>query len=138
MALINTRGRCLCGQTEIAVEGTPLRMAQCHCRDCQKASGTGHMSLVFLKEGAVKIDGELKGYEVTADSGNLSTRFFCPECGSRMLGKNTGRPGIVAVPVGVLDDRSWFTSQAVVYCKNRDHWDVTDKSIPNFEAMPPA
>lgn len=134
---INAAGSCLCGSITVKADGVPFMMAQCHCRDCQKSSGTGHMSLVFLPETAVEIHGEATGYSNTTDSGNTATRYFCPTCGSRVFGKNTAREGVIAIPVGLFDDRDWFKPGAVVFCGNRDEWDVTDESIANFDTMPP-
>ena len=134
---IKTAGSCLCGKITVAVDGTPMLMAQCHCRDCQKSSGSGHMSQVFMPEAMVEIGGDATGYSSTTDSGNTITRYFCPTCGGRVFGKNTLREGVVAIPVGLFEDRTWFKPNAVVYCRNRDDWDVTDESIPNFDAMPP-
>lgn len=127
----------MCGAIQVAVDGPAMRMAACHCRDCQKASGTGHMSLVFMPEEYVTISGDAAGYASTTDSGNTYTRNFCPTCGSRVFGRNSLRPGVVAIPVGIFEERSWFKPDAVVYCRNRDDWDVTDTDVPNFEAMPP-
>ena len=35
-------GRCLCGECSYAIEGQPVVVAHCHCRDCQRLSGAGH------------------------------------------------------------------------------------------------
>jgi hypothetical protein len=134
---VETSGQCLCGAVRLAVKGTPARMAQCHCKDCQRATGTGHASNAFFRAEDVEITGETKSFTLTADSGNALTRHFCPVCGARMYGTNTGRPGMVVVPVGVLDDTSWFAPQAVVYVRSRPAWDITAETVPNFEAMPP-
>ncbi len=56
-------GRCLCGQVEYTCSAKPLRMIQCHCNDCRKTSGTGHVSFAFFKENEVKITGETSNYE---------------------------------------------------------------------------
>lgn len=134
---IQDQGDCQCGAFSIAINGAPVRMATCHCRDCQKASGTGHMSIIFIPEAHVTRSGDMKGYATVTDSGNTYTRYFCPTCGSRVYGENTLRPGIAAIPVGIFEDRSWFRPDAVVYCRNRDEWDVSDTSVANFDAMPP-
>jgi len=134
---IKASGACQCGNVTVSVNGPALRMAQCHCRDCQKASGTGHMSLVFMKQEDVEMSGDTKSYDCTTDSGNTSSRLFCPNCGSRVGGTNTGRPGLIGLPIGLFDDRSWFDPGAVVYSRTRDEWDITSTDIPNFETMPP-
>ena len=69
-------GHCLCGAVSYAIHGKPIRMAQCHCKDCQRASGTGHMSLAFFKKDDVTIAGKTASYPSTADSGNINTRHF--------------------------------------------------------------
>jgi hypothetical protein len=130
-------GRCLCGAVSYTISGEPVRMAQCHCKDCQKASGSGHMSIAFFKVDDVKIDGPMASYAVTADSGNINTRHFCPSCGSRIASQNSARPGVIGIAVGSADAHDWFAPQAVVYTKWRASWDPTSTSIPNFDAMPP-
>ncbi|MXZ79811.1 MAG: GFA family protein [Gammaproteobacteria bacterium] len=130
-------GCCRCGRIKISISDKPVMSSQCHCKDCQRLSGTGHFSLAFFEEESVTITGEAKGYTVITDRGNRNTRYFCPECGSRMYGINTGRPGKIAVPVGCLDDHSWYQPDVVVYTRMREDWDITRTDIPNFEEMPP-
>jgi hypothetical protein len=130
-------GRCLCGAVSFTIGSEPVGMGQCHCKDCQKASGTGHMSLARFKRDDVTIAGTTTSYASTAESGNINTRHFCPTCGSRVYGENSARPGLVNIAVGCLDDHSWFSPQVVVYAKDRPNWDVTSEDIPNFERMPP-
>jgi len=130
-------GSCRCGAIRYSIRHEPVLMAQCHCVDCQKASGTGHMSLAFFKEQDVEISGEPTAYATDTDSGNRKTFHFCPTCGSPLHGQNTGRPGITAIPVGCLDDHSWFSPRSVVYTRYRQPWDITSEQVPNFEEMPP-
>lgn len=130
-------GHCLCGAVKLQLNAEPIRMAQCHCKDCQRASGGGHMSLAFFKRADAEITGETRSFPAKADSGNINTRHFCPTCGGRLFGENSARPGIIGVSVGNLDDNSWFRTQAVVYTKDRPCWDVTPTDVPNFDMMPP-
>ncbi len=130
-------GRCLCGAVSFTIRGEPVRMGQCHCVDCQRVSGTGHTSQAFFKADDVDIKGETKSFSVTADSGNTVTRHFCPACGSRVYNENSGRPGVIAIAVGCVEDKEWFKPEAVVYTRNRPSWDQTSQDIMNFEAMPP-
>lgn len=132
-----TQGQCLCGDVKFEVAAAPLAGGQCHCKDCQRASGTGHMSLAFFQADDVTVRGETKSYAVKADSGNTNTRHFCPTCGGRLFGENTARPGLMAVAVGACDDNAWFEAQRVVYVKDKPVWDMTSTDIANFDMMPP-
>jgi hypothetical protein len=95
------------------------------------------MSIARFHKADVEMQGETTGYAVTADSGNVNTRHFCPKCGSRLFGENSGFPGVVNVAVGCVDDNDWFVPGRVVYAKDRPAWDATSTDVPNFERMPP-
>ena len=130
-------GHCLCGAVNYTVNAAPLMSGQCHCKDCQRASGTGHMSIAFFKRDDVQMNGSTKSFAVKADSGNINTRHFCPECGGRVYGENSARPGMIGISVGTIDDNSWFKAQRVVYVKDQPIWDATPTDVPRFEMMPP-
>jgi hypothetical protein len=53
-----------------------------------------------------------------------------------MFATHSGRPGMVIVHVGMLDDSSWFSPQVVLYTRSKPAWDVTTDSVPNFESAP--
>ena len=91
----------------------------------------------FSPKQDVTITGETKSFTLTADSGNAHTRHFCPVCGGRLYGTNTGRPGMIIVHVGMLDDSSWFDPQIVLFTRSRPAWDITTESVPNYETGPP-
>lgn len=131
-------GRCLCGAVTVAVDGVPVRMAQCHCIDCRRASGTGHASNAIFDNKDVRIEGTTQSFTVKADSGTDYTRHFCPTCGARIYGTHTGRPGMTILHVGILDDSDWFSPQVVLYTRSRPAWDMTSEAVPNYDASPPA
>ena len=131
------KGQCVCGAISYTINNPPMRCAQCHCHDCQRASGTGHMSLAFFNDDDVEISGEARAYASTAESGNINTRYFCPECGGRVYSRNSARPGVIAIAVGSADNSDWFEPAAVVYAADRPKWDHTSTDVPNFDKMPP-
>lgn len=131
------KGGCLCGNVTYSISGDPVRMGQCHCKGCQKASGTGHMSLAFFKQEQVEISGDFSEYTSTADSSNENTRGFCANCGSRLFGRNSASAGIVAVTAGSAEDNSWFAPQFIVYNDDKPEWDCMDQNLTAFDTMPP-
>ncbi len=130
------KGSCLCGAVNFELTGEPLRMAQCHCVDCKKSSGTGHMSLAFFNQDQLSVEGETTEFGVVADSGNTNYRSFCPSCGSRLFSRNSAREGMVGITAGSVDNSDWFKPQAVVYTKDMPCWDESAQDVPRFEAMP--
>jgi len=67
-------GGCTCGAVRYECSAEPLMMGNCHCRDCQRASGGPFVSIVAVPKDALKITGEVKYHEVKADSGDLLTQ----------------------------------------------------------------
>lgn len=136
--IVKGTGGCLCGAVRFVVSGAPIRMAQCHCTDCQRASGTGHMSNAIFNAADVAMTGTTASYASTSDSGNVLTRHFCPTCGGRLFLTSTARPGMIVMAAGAFDDSSWFEPQVVLYTKRRPTWDITTEAVPSFEGMPPS
>lgn len=137
MSDILTTGKCLCGEVTYTLTGQPVRMIQCHCKDCQRATGTGHINNAFFKTEQFELKGTVKSHEQETDSGNINIRHFCPECGSRIYNEIAARKGVVGVAVGTADDNSWYDPALVIYCKDREDWDLTSTEVPNFDEMPP-
>ena len=132
-------GRCLRGAVTFALRGQPVGTGQCHCKDCQRASGTGHMSLAFFKREDVEMKGDTRSFAVKADSGNINTRHFCPSCGGRVFGENSARPGLMGISVGAVDDNEWFRPQRVVYIKSKPvgHDGGRHRQLPDDAATTP-
>ncbi len=130
-------GGCLCGAVRYQIEGDPIFAGHCHCTDCQKVTGTGHVSVVAVPSDAVKVTGPVSAFAVIADSGQPYTRHFCPKCGSFIYGEPASMPGVRTVTAGTFDDTSLFEPQMVVYAKDRPAWDRIDSGLPEFETMPP-
>ena len=54
MASVRTGG-CLCGRVRYESGGEPQFSLQCHCRDCQRASGSGYVAAVRVPSAAFRI-----------------------------------------------------------------------------------
>ena len=130
-------GKCLCEKVTYSISEKPLFMGQCHCDDCQKSSGTGHMSLAFFPSDSVTMKGDTNSYTTKADSGAEVTRHFCADCGSRIFGTNSVLTTVMSITAGSMDDHSWFKANRIVYNKAKPEWDFMDESIPTFDEMPP-
>ena len=130
-------GGCLCGAIRYEAQGEPLFTVHCHCRDCQRASGTGHVPVMGMPKSLFRVIGETKSYAVTGGSGLRAIRHFCPVCGSLLFGTAEAAPHAVTIYVGSLDDLSVFKPQLVQFTRNRPAWDKIAASIPEFDTAPP-
>ena len=108
----------------------------CHCRDCQKASGSAYVAAIGIPAPALKITGNVKYHDSKADSGNTLSRGFCPECGSRLLGKTTAAPDLAMITAARLDDPSQYRPQMDIYISSAQPWDHMNPALPKFANMP--
>ncbi|MBF2009498.1 GFA family protein [Chlorogloeopsis fritschii PCC 9212] len=132
---IKFTGGCLCGAVRYECSAEPIAMGNCHCRDCQRATGTAYASGLLVPQSAVTITGEVKYYEVIGDSGNIVGRGFCPNCGSRLFSKPP-IPEFMGIMAGSLDDPSWFRPTMDIYTASAQPWDYMNPDLPKIAKMP--
>lgn len=130
-------GGCMCGAIRYECSAEPLAMGICHCRDCQRATGSAFAAALIVPRSAMTITGEVKYHGVTGDSGNLVSRGFCPRCGSRLFG-TPANPDVISIQAGSLDDPSWFKPQAEIYVASAQPWDYLNPDLPKFAKLPPS
>ena len=72
-------GACLCGAILYSSDTDPVFTGKCHCKDCQRATGSAYTPAMFFPEATVSITGSPSWYGSTADSGNTVERGFLPD-----------------------------------------------------------
>ncbi len=97
-------GGCACGSIRYECTAKPMLEYKCHCRACQRASGSGFVPLLWVPIDKIELTAnEPKYYAVDCDSGREIKRGFCPDCGSHVMFQ-PGFPGILIVVA-----QSWTT-----------------------------
>lgn len=125
-------GGCACGAIKYTMQSEPEFSFHCQCRQCQRITGTGHASQFVLRADSVQIDGEIKYFDLTADSGNAKSSGFCPNCGTPILTMNTGNPELRFFHAATLDDPARFRPQKVLYHSSSQPWDFADPGLEVF------
>jgi hypothetical protein len=132
-------GGCLCGAIRYEIDGEPFRIANCHCDDCRKATGSAYATNLFFKEEQIKIlQGTPKKFEHLADSHNTMIKEFCSDCGSQVFGSGANRPGVKNIKVGSIDDARFVKPQVNLYTAHALSCSYIDDEIDNFQGMPPS
>jgi len=131
-------GGCLCGAIRYRIAPPILFVSQCACRDCQKATGTGHTTIVGIHRDQLTLEGTPKTYTCHGDTGGDVTRHFCGQCGGRLYTSGTLPGPIIMIQAGSLDDPSAVSPQSVIYAKDAAAWDRFDPALPIYPAMGPA
>ncbi len=129
-------GGCMCGAVRYECSAEPVMTGNCHCRDCQRASGGAFVSALAVPRNALNITGEVKYYDVKGDSGNTVSRGFCPNCGARLFGRPAVASDLIVIMAGSLDDPSWYKPGMDFYTASAQPWDYMNPELPKFPKMP--
>ncbi len=130
-------GGCACGAIRYECSSEPVLAFNCHCLDCQKASGSAYASCLIVPSADFALTGEPKYYTVTANNGLPIGRGFCPECGSHVLAKLPYKPRIVILHASSLDDPSRHRPAVDIFASRAQPWDHMDPELPKFPELPP-
>ncbi len=130
-------GGCLCGDLRYQVKGPAIFVSQCCCRDCQKATGTGHTTIFGVNRSQLDLKGTPRTYACKGDTGGDVVRHFCGRCGGRICTTGASIDEMVILQAGSLDDPDAVTPESVIYAKDAPRWDFFDPALPKFPAMPP-
>jgi hypothetical protein len=131
-------GRCACGSIRYECARVPIAMLNCHCVDCQRSSGAPYASGVVVMTSDLQVSGAPKTHSVRASSGRLSTRSFCPECGTPLFTRSEANPQFTSIRFPSLDDPSAFEPMLDIWTSTAQPWVCLGDGIPHFPESPPA
>ena len=116
------RGECQCGNVTYDIKNAPQTVHACHCKDCQKRSGSAFgISMVVAKDDIIII-GKLSSFERVADSGYKLVQFFCSHCGNPIYCEVERRPNAIVLFPGTLEDTNWFRLERMIWTCNAQSW----------------
>jgi hypothetical protein len=128
-------GSCLCGVLWYEITEAPQLVYTCHCRDCQKLTSGAFSMAIVVKDEAFHLRGiEPRQIHRPTDSGRISTRLVCPECGSWICGLRSN--GIRRVRAGTLDDTSWLRPTAHFWTRSKQPWVELSEDDEVHETQP--
>lgn len=131
-------GSCLCGAVRYEAVTEPVFMGVCHCKHCQKQSGSAFSMLVAVPKGSLTLTGEpLAEFRDVGDSTQTVVRKFCPKCGSPVLSDAAITPMWDLIKAGTLDDTSWFKPQFHMFCEHAQAWALPSDNAPRIRRNPP-
>ena len=117
-------GGCLCGAVRFELDRSQVATtANCHCRDCQRATGSGFATICGVPDsGFVLKSGELASFVITGESGGTVERWFCPRCGSPIKSQASLVGELVFVKAGALDESDWLEPDTTFWSSSARSW----------------
>jgi hypothetical protein len=135
---IDLTTQCDCGAITLAARGQIVSMFLCACRNCQKATGTGHSTVVLMPATAISLTGATKTYSRPADSGATFTRHFCPECGTTLYAQSSRAPSLRMLTAGLFAGQNdWFAPNQLIFSRSHQAWDLVADHLPRHATYRP-
>ncbi len=130
-------GGCACRAIRYQCNGEPRYMGNCHCRDCQRATGGPYFPAVLVRKEEFSItSGQPRWFQKLADNGHPMKRAFCPSCGSPVFLINGGNPNARVLYASSLDDPTWYVPMRDIYVSSAQPWDILHPDLPKDNLMP--
>lgn len=126
-------GRCLCGRVRFQVSEPLLEAEYCHCKRCQRRTGTSASASAMTAPGTFRVtEGEeLLGAFKPDDSWH---DHFCRECGSDIYGQSHEDPRLICVPMGAIDGDPGARPTFHQYVAYAAPWDpLPDDGLPRYD-----
>jgi len=128
-------GGCSCGDVRYRLVGAPMFVHCCHCKDCQRQTGSAFvLNALYEADGVELLSGAPEPVTMPTDSGRPHDIHRCPKCRIAVWSTYGGRPQIRFVRVGTLDDASALTPDVHIYTRSKLPWVKLPESLPSFEA----
>lgn len=116
-------GGCACGQVRYRLRSAPLFVHCCHCKDCQRQTGSAFVLNALIETGRVEcLSGEPALSPMPTDSGRPHDVYRCAACGTTLWSDYGRRPGMRFVRVGTLDDPASVPPDVHIFARSKLPW----------------
>lgn len=116
-------GGCACGAIRYETDADPVVMLNCHCRDCQRATGGGYAAIMVVPKASVHVRGALRYHKIVGNGGKAVERGFCPNCGSQVVAKLQRMPDVLGLQAGSLDEPARYEPAMDIFTTSAQPWD---------------
>lgn len=131
----NLDGGCACGAVRYRLATLPMFVHCCHCRDCQRQTGSAFVINALIETNrVVLLTGDLHSIAMPTDSGRPHQIFRCARCQTAMWSQYGGAATVRFVRVGTLDDPAAIAPDVHIYIRSKLSWVTLPEGVPSFEA----
>jgi len=131
----NLEGGCACGTVRYRLTSPPMFVHCCHCRDCQRQTGSAFVINALIEtDHVVLLSDNPEGAAVPTPSGRPQEIYRCPSCKVAVWSVYGGVQKLRFVRVGTLDAPAALTPDVHIYVRSRLPWVVLPGGIASFEA----
>ncbi len=132
-------GGCNCDHVRYRLTSRPIFVNGCHCRLCQRTSGSAFAINAMIEADRVVLIGAGEP-EIVLAPGDLpasQTSARCPRCGTSLWGHHHLFGEVIRfVRVGTLDEGEALAPDAHFFTRSKHPWIVLPDGVPAYETLP--
>ena len=133
-APVRHTGSCLCGAVRHEPAGTIVDAGDCHCRQCQGASGATTVAWCPYPIAAFRYT---SGGPAAPRSPACYQREFCGSCGTALVFRRQLDAELIDVTLASLDTPDAIAPQYPIWRMRRMAWFETSDALPRHEDAGP-
>ena len=124
-------GGCLCGGVRFRITGKLGPAGHCHCKMCQRASGSAFASNAPVRTRYFELEA---GTELVSEYESSPGKFraFCRRCGSPVYSRRDAEPEIRRIRLGTLDADPGRRPLAHVWVGDKAPWHTIADDLPQY------
>ena len=128
-------GQCTCGHVRYRMESLPMIVHCCHCRWCQRETGTAFaLNAVIESDRLTVLDGQPERVTIPSESGAGQEIVRCPHCKIAVWSHYSGIGRLASmVRVGTLDDPDRLPPDVHIFTESKQPWVQLSPESPAFE-----
>jgi hypothetical protein len=121
--MIEHPGGCACGAVRYVMRGAPMIVHCCHCRDCQRQTGSAFVINALIETDRIGLlSGAPRAWAMPTESGRPHDVHRCPDCGTAVWSDYGRRPALRFLRVGTLDQPAALPPDVHIYTRSRLPW----------------
>ncbi len=135
---LNLAGGCACGEVRYRLAADALIVHACHCRDCQRITGSAFVINIWIEKAFVELTGAAapKSFRLAGGTGQAHDVFFCGRCGTYVWSDYHGAPNdAYFVRAGTLDHPESVTPDVHIFTRSKLAWLELPKGAKAFRAF---
>lgn len=121
-------GGCLCGGTRYTLRSQPYGVGNCHCVDCQRASGAPFVTWGSVPVTDVQVSPETLHH--VSHAGRIRTFARC--CGTPLFFAEAFDAAELDVTIATLDSPADFPPEKNIWTEDKLPWVQLDPALPSF------
>jgi hypothetical protein len=128
-------GRCACGKVRYRLDDRPFAVHCCHCRDCQRETGSAFVINGLIETPAIEVTaGEPETVLTPSASGKGQQIVRCPTCHVALWSHYGGMGEKAAfVRVGTLENPDACPPHVHIFTRSKQSWFDLPEDAPTYE-----